>query len=149
MRVLVVEDDQVLAELVAEGLRDQDMVVNLAHDGLQALGRTATLNYDVIILDRDLPMLHGDVVCQALVKQGNSARILMLTSAAAVDDRVDGLMLGADDYLGKPFAFSELVARVTSWFGRFTAGVPFAAISPVSGSAWRSWKRSPMPTMVI
>jgi DNA-binding response OmpR family regulator len=112
MRVLVVEDDQVLAGLVVEGLRDRDLVVDAAYDGADALAKTADVDYDVIVLDRDLPVLHGDEVCQALIRRACPARILMLTAAAAVEERVEGLMLGADDYLGKPFAFTELVARV-------------------------------------
>jgi DNA-binding response OmpR family regulator len=112
MRVLLVEDDQALAELVAQGLREQGMTVDVAFDGSAAVLKTDTTGYDVIVLDRDLPVLHGDIVCQALVRRGCLARILMLTAAAAVEDRVDGLMLGADDYLGKPFAFTELVARI-------------------------------------
>jgi DNA-binding response OmpR family regulator len=112
MRILVVEDDRVLAGLLADGLRERDMVVDLAHDGVEALGKAEAVAYDVIVLDRDLPLLHGDAVCQALAGRQSPARVLMLTAAAAVADRVDGLMLGADDYLGKPFAFTELVARV-------------------------------------
>jgi DNA-binding response OmpR family regulator len=112
MRVLVVEDDQELAEVVAEGLRDCDMIVDIANDGIQALTKIGNAGYDVIVLDRDLPLLHGDAVCQALIRSHCPARILMLTAAAAIEDRVDGLTLGADDYLGKPFAFAELVARV-------------------------------------
>jgi DNA-binding response OmpR family regulator len=112
MRVLVVEDDQDLGGLVAEGLRDRGMVVDIAQDGVEALGKIENGRYDVIVLDRDLPVLHGDAVCQAVFRGQCPARILMLTAAAAVEDRVDGLTLGADDYLGKPFAFAELVARV-------------------------------------
>jgi DNA-binding response OmpR family regulator len=112
MRVLVVEDDEELAGLVAQGLRERDMLVDLVHDGVQALAKIDGTEYDVIVLDRDLPLLHGDAVCQALVRGRCPARVLMLTAAAAVEERVDGLMLGADDYLGKPFAFTELVARV-------------------------------------
>jgi DNA-binding response OmpR family regulator len=114
MRVLVVEDERELLELLAAGLRERGMVVDVAHDGVQALGKAETVPYDVIVLDRDLPLLHGDAVCQALVRSRVPARVLMLTAAAAVEERVDGLNLGADDYLGKPFAFAELVARVTA-----------------------------------
>ena len=112
MRVLVIEDDRVLAELVAEGLRDRDLGVDLAYDGAEALSKVDATGYDVIVLDRDLPVVHGDAVCQTLVHNRCPARILMLTAAAAVEERVDGLNIGADDYLGKPFAFTELVARV-------------------------------------
>jgi DNA-binding response OmpR family regulator len=112
MRVLVVEDDSVMADAVAEGLRDQGIAVDLAYDGATGLDK-ATLNaYDVIVLDRDLPRLHGDALCRQIVDSPSTSRILMLTAAGLVADRVDGLNLGADDYLAKPFAFSELVARV-------------------------------------
>jgi DNA-binding response OmpR family regulator len=110
VRVLVAEDDAVLAETVARGLRRHAMSVDVAVDGAQALERAAVTRYDVVVLDRDLPGVHGDEVCRALT--GGSTRILMLTGAATVRDRVDGLNLGADDYLSKPFDFSELVARV-------------------------------------
>jgi DNA-binding response OmpR family regulator len=112
MRVLVVEDEQALADLLAAGLRERGMLVDVAHDGVQALGKIESVPYDVIVLDRDLPVLHGDAVCQSVVRGRFPARVLMLTAAAAVEERVDGLSLGADDYLGKPFAFTELVARI-------------------------------------
>ncbi|HEV8167112.1 MAG TPA: response regulator transcription factor [Actinomycetota bacterium] len=112
MRVLVVEDEQVLAKAVARGLRHQGMAVDVALDGADALDKATVNRYEVVVLDRDLPVVHGDQVCRTLVAQGISTRILMLTAAGTVDDRVQGLDLGADDYLGKPFAFSELVARV-------------------------------------
>jgi len=112
MRVLVVEDDSVMADAIAEGLRDQGIAVDLAYDGATGLDK-ATLNaYDVIVLDRDLPRLHGDALCRQIVDSPSTSRILMLTAAGLVADRVEGLNLGADDYLAKPFAFSELVARV-------------------------------------
>jgi DNA-binding response OmpR family regulator len=114
VRVLVVEDQKVLADRIAEGLRDQGMAVDVAYDGAAALEIIAFTSYDVIVLDRDLPRVHGDAVCAHLVAGPAAARILMLTAAAGVDDRVDGLNLGADDYLGKPFAFAELVARIRS-----------------------------------
>ena len=112
MRVLVVEDQKTLANRIAEGLRDQGMAVDVAYDGVAAVEVTAVNRYDVVVLDRDLPRVHGDAVCASLVAGPSPARILMLTAAAAVEDRVDGLNLGADDYLPKPFAFTELVARV-------------------------------------
>jgi DNA-binding response OmpR family regulator len=112
MRVLVVEDQKTLANRIAEGLRDQGMAVDVAYDGAAAVEVTAVNRYDVVVLDRDLPRVHGDAVCASLVAGPSPARILMLTAAAAVEDRVDGLNLGADDYLPKPFAFTELVARV-------------------------------------
>ena len=112
MRVLVVEDQETLANRIAEGLRDQGMAVDVAYNGAAAVEVTAVNRYDVVVLDRDLPRVHGDAVCASLVAGPSPARILMLTAAAAVEDRVDGLNLGADDYLPKPFAFTELVARV-------------------------------------
>jgi DNA-binding response OmpR family regulator len=121
MRVLVVEDHVTLADRVAEGLRDAGMAVDVVYDGSAALSGAEHTMYDVIVLDRDLPGVHGDRVCRSLA--GGSARILMLTAAAGVDDRVDGLELGADDYLGKPFAFHELVARVRA-LGRRGASAP-------------------------
>jgi len=123
VRVLVVEDHKVLADRIAEGLRDQGMAVDIAYDGEAALESTAVTGYDVIVLDRDLPRVHGDAVCASLVTGSVQARILMLTAAAAVGDRVDGLNLGADDYLGKPFAFTELVARVRA-LGRRSPSAP-------------------------
>jgi DNA-binding response OmpR family regulator len=117
VRVLVIEDEQVLANAVARGLRRQGMAVDFCFDGADALDKAAVNHYDVIVLDRDLPGVHGDEVCRRLATQGASTRILMLTAAGTVDDRVQGLDLGADDYLGKPFAFSELVARVRDWGG--------------------------------
>jgi DNA-binding response OmpR family regulator len=112
VRVLVVEDEAVLANAVARGLRREGMAVDVAFDGADALEKAGVNRYEVIVLDRDLPVVHGDAVCRRLAAQGAAGRILMLTAAGAVDDRVSGLNLGADDYLGKPFAFSELVARV-------------------------------------
>jgi DNA-binding response OmpR family regulator len=110
MRVLLVEDHATLAGRIAQGLRQAGMAVDAVPDGAAAVEAAAQTAYDVIVLDRDLPVVHGDQVCRALA--GSGPRILMLTAAAQVEDRVDGLELGADDYLGKPFAFSELVARV-------------------------------------
>src|SRR5258708_27620529 len=111
MRVLIVEDNSVVADAVAEGLRDQGMAVDVAYDGPAGQDKATVNAYDVIVLDRDLPRLHGDVLCQQIVVSPSTSRILMLTAAAAVEDRVEGLNLGADDYLAKPFDFSELVAR--------------------------------------
>jgi DNA-binding response OmpR family regulator len=112
MRVLVVEDHVELANDVADGLRDQGIGADVAHNGSEAIEKALMTAYDVVVLDRDLPRVHGDAVCAMLVGSGSRARILMLTAAAAISDRVDGLNLGADDYLVKPFAFEELVARV-------------------------------------
>jgi DNA-binding response OmpR family regulator len=112
MRVLVVEDNAVVADAVAEGLRDQGMAVDVAYDGASGLEKVTVNDYDVVVLDRDLPQLHGDQLCEQIVGSPSTSRILMLTAAGQVEDRVDGLNLGADDYLAKPFDFSELVARV-------------------------------------
>jgi DNA-binding response OmpR family regulator len=109
--VLLVEDEQPLAGYIAAGLRKHGCAVDIAMDGQTALDKADITAYDVVILDRDLPVVHGDTVCRKLAERGTS-RILMLTASGAVEDRVDGLTLGADDYLGKPFAFTELVARV-------------------------------------
>jgi DNA-binding response OmpR family regulator len=110
MRVLVVEDHVTLAGRIAQGLRQVGLAVDAVFDGTAAMEAAGRTTYDVIVLDRDLPRLHGDEVCRALA--GSGPRILMLTAAADVNERVDGLELGADDYLGKPFVFAELVARV-------------------------------------
>ena len=123
MRVLVVEDHVALAERIGEGLRDAGLAVDVVHDGAAALERTTSTDYDVVVLDRDLPGVHGDRVCRELVRAGSPSRVLMLTAAADVTDRVDGLELGADDYLGKPFAFGELVARIRA-LGRRGPGTP-------------------------
>ena len=122
MRVLVAEDHAVLAGRIAQGLRQAGMAVDAVHDGAAALEAAAQTAYDVIVLDRDLPAAHGDRVCREVA--GSGPRILMLTAAAGVDDRVDGLELGADDYLGKPFAFAELVARVRALARRAPSAPP-------------------------
>jgi DNA-binding response OmpR family regulator len=124
MRVLVVEDQQELAETVATGLRREGMAVDIAIDGAAALQHVAINGYDVVVLDRDLPGVHGDRVCQTLVEQGNRARVLMLTASAGIEDRVVGLGLGADDYLPKPFAFAELVARIRALARRAQPALP-------------------------
>ncbi len=123
MRVLLVEDEQPLARYIAAGLRKHGFAVDVAHDGQQALDKTDVTPYDVVILDRDLPVVHGDTVCRLLAERGTS-RVLMLTASGAVSDRVDGLSRGADDYLGKPFAFAELVARVGALARRSTPARP-------------------------
>jgi DNA-binding response OmpR family regulator len=124
MRVLLVEDHAELAETVAAGLRREGMAVDVAGDGHDALERADVVDYDVVILDRDLPRLHGDEVCQAIVSSGRTSRVLMLTAAGTVADRVTGLGLGADDYLPKPFAFVELVARVRALARRSQPPLP-------------------------
>jgi DNA-binding response OmpR family regulator len=124
VRVLVVEDQIDLADDISEGLRDQGIGADVAYDGASGIEKALMTRYDVVVLDRDLPKVHGDAVCAALVGASTGSRILMLTAAAAVDDRVEGLNLGADDYLTKPFAFQELVARVHALARRSPAGSP-------------------------
>jgi DNA-binding response OmpR family regulator len=124
MRVLIVEDHEELAQTVAAGLRREGMAVDVVLDGGAALEQTALHPYDVIILDRDLPVRHGDEVCRSLAQAGYPGRVLMLTAAGTIDDRVRGLDIGADDYLPKPFAFAELVARVRALARRSSPPVP-------------------------
>jgi DNA-binding response OmpR family regulator len=124
MRVLVVEDQAELADDIADGLRDQGIGADVASDGSTAIEKALLNPYDVVVLDRDLPRIHGDAVCATLVGSPSQARILMLTAAGTVDDRVDGLNLGADDYLTKPFAFAELVARLRALLRRAQPLVP-------------------------
>lgn len=112
MRVLVAEDEPELADAIAQGLRRESLAVDVVYDGEAALERLSVNEYDVLILDRDLPEVHGDDVCRSLLRRRLDVRIIMLTAAGAVSERVAGLSLGADDYLPKPFAFAELVARV-------------------------------------
>lgn len=119
MRILIVEDQRLLADAVAEGLRREAMAVDVAYDGEEASERLGVNDYDVVVLDRDLPGVSGDDLCRSLVSANSPTRVLMLTAAAAVNQRVAGLSLGADDYLGKPFDFTELVARVRA-LGRRT-----------------------------
>ena len=125
VRVLVAEDEEFLADAIARGLRKEGMAVDVALTGDDALDKAMLNPYDVIVLDRDLPGVHGDDVCTKLIAADRGARILMLTAASAVDDRVNGLTLGADDYLGKPFAFTELVARLRAIARRPIAATPF------------------------
>lgn len=124
MRVLVVEDHRDLAETLAVGLRREGLAVDVVWDGLTALERTALNRYEVVVLDRDLPGLHGDEVCRSIVASGATTRVLMLTAATTIEDRVDGLSYGADDYLPKPFAFAELVARLRALARRSQPAVP-------------------------
>jgi len=112
MRILVAEDERRLAGAIARGLRREGMAVDVAHDGATALHKARVISYDVVLLDRDLPELHGDEVCARLSDDERHTKVLMLTAADDLDDMVDGLSLGADDYLPKPFAWAELVARV-------------------------------------
>jgi DNA-binding response OmpR family regulator len=124
MRVLVIEDDAELSEAIGVGLRREQMAVDIAPDGCTGLDRALVTGFDVIVLDRDLPGLHGDDVCSGLVAAGCRSRVLMLTAAATIEDRVDGLTLGADDYLPKPFAFAELVARIRALRRRAQPALP-------------------------
>ncbi len=124
MRVLVVEDHSELAEAVASGLRREGMAVDVAGDGPAGLANARVYEYDVIVLDRDLPRLHGDEVCKQLTAECIRARVLMLTASGGIEDRVQGLSLGADDYLPKPFAFAELVARVRALARRAQPALP-------------------------
>jgi DNA-binding response OmpR family regulator len=124
MRILVVEDEPLLADAVAEGLRHAAHAVDVVYDGGAALERADVNDYDVVVLDRDLPVVHGDEVCRKLTARGGEMRVLMLTAAATIDDRVDGLALGADDYLPKPFALRELTARVAALGRRSRPAAP-------------------------
>lgn len=124
MRVLVAEDDEVLAKTLAVGLQREGMAVDVALDGPTGLERALVTDYDVVVLDRDLPGMHGDDVCRSLVAGESSSRVLMLTASGTIDDKVDGLALGADDYLPKPFAFAELVARIRALARRSRPSLP-------------------------
>ncbi|MEU9823573.1 response regulator transcription factor [Micromonospora chersina] len=124
MRVLVVEDERNLADAIARGLRKRGMAVDVAYDGDAGHEAAFVTRYDVVILDRDLPGVHGDRICADLVASGALTRVLMLTASGTVADRVEGLQLGADDYLPKPFAFDELVARVQALGRRATPAAP-------------------------
>lgn len=124
MRVLLVEDHAKLAMTVATGLRQAGMAVDVVFDGQDALIHAAETTYDVVVLDRDIPRIHGDEVCRTLIAEGSGSRVLMLTAAGAVEDRVEGLGLGADDYLPKPFDFSELVARIRALARRSRPALP-------------------------
>jgi DNA-binding response OmpR family regulator len=112
VRVLVVEDSRSLADVLVEGLRDQGMAVDAAHDGLDAAAKLGVNAYDVVVLDRDLPGIHGDALCQMITDRDDRVMVLMLTAAGEPGDRVSGLGLGADDYLAKPFHFPELILRI-------------------------------------
>ena len=144
MRVLVVEDDGELAEAIAAGLRLEGMAVDTALDGDAALDRALVNDYDVIVLDRDLPGVHGDEVCARLVDGGGRSRVLMLTAAATSGDVVDGLALGADDYLPKPFDFPVLVARIGALARRTQPSIPpvLASGDVVLDTARRSVRRA-------
>jgi DNA-binding response OmpR family regulator len=130
VRVLVVEDEVPLADAVARGLRREGMAVDVAYDGDLGLEKAMVTRYDVLVLDRDLPGRSGDDVCRLLAAEGSLTRVLMLTAAGGLADRVAGLELGADDYLGKPFAFEELVARVRALGRRATPMAPPVMTGP-------------------
>ncbi|MBT2411912.1 response regulator transcription factor [Streptomyces sp. ISL-12] len=150
MRVLVVEDEPMLAGAIAEWLRGQTHAVDLAHDGAAALDRVGVVDYDVVVLDRDLPVVHGDDVCRELVADDRPTRVLMLTAAAEITDRVHGLGLGADDYLTKPFAFPELAARVLALGRRSRPAAPPVlrraglALDPARGEVFRAGRYVPL-----
>ena len=124
MRILVAEDEPRIAAAVARGLRREGMAVDIAPDGAAALYKARITPYDVVVLDRDLPVLHGDEVCRALTAEQPETKVLMLTAARSIDDLVAGLSLGADDYLPKPFRFAELVARLRALARRSGAARP-------------------------
>jgi len=150
MRVLVTEDDEVLAMAVATGLRREGMAVDVALDGDAALERLAVNRYDVVVLDRDLPGVHGDDVCRSLAAGGSATRVLMLTAARSVRERVEGLGIGADDYLPKPFDFAELVARIRALGRRAAAPLPVSltcgdlSLDPARRVAVRAGRRLPL-----
>ncbi|HWE71180.1 MAG TPA: response regulator transcription factor [Acidimicrobiales bacterium] len=124
MRVLVIEDDEEIAQAIGVGLRRAEMAVDLALDGSGGLARAIANDYDVIVLDRDLPGVHGDQICAELVDAGCRSRVLMLTAASTMEDLVDGLGRGADDYLAKPFDFPVLIARIGALFRRAQPAIP-------------------------
>jgi DNA-binding response OmpR family regulator len=124
VRILVVEDEPIVADAIAEWLRRDAFAVDVVYDGDAALERFGVTDYDVMVLDRDLPVVSGDEVCRAVAESGAAVRVLMLTAAAAVRERVAGLALGADDYLPKPFAFIELSARVHALARRARPAAP-------------------------
>ncbi len=137
MRVLVVEDHRRLADSVARVLRREGMAVDVSYDGAAALERTIDTAYDVVVLDRDLPGVHGDEVCRQVVAAGHGTRVLMLTAAGTLDDKSRGFGLGADDYLTKPFAMQELVLRVRALGRRPAAGPPVVELAGLRLDAFR------------
>jgi DNA-binding response OmpR family regulator len=150
MRVLLAEDDEILARTVAAGLRQEGMAVDVVLDGGDALGHLGVNRYDVLVLDRDIPGVHGDDVCRTLAAGAAGTRVLMLTAARSVADRVEGLGLGADDYLPKPFDFAELVARVRALARRAAAPLPARlghdelSVDPARRVAVRAGRRLPL-----
>jgi DNA-binding response OmpR family regulator len=150
MRVLVVEDQPDLANSVARVLRREGMAVDVAYDGGAALERATVVEYDVVVLDRDLPVVHGDQVCRELIENGATTRILMLTASGTIAERVEGLGLGADDYLPKPFAYAELVARIRAVGRRVRPATPPVLVrgdlrlDPAQRTATRAGSRLPL-----
>jgi len=150
MRVLVVEDQPDLADSVARVLRREGMAVDVAYDGGSALERATVVPYDVVVLDRDLPVVHGDDVCRSLVNRATMTRVLMLTASSTVAERVEGLGLGADDYLPKPFAYAELVARIRAVARRSRSAAPPVLVhgdlrlDPAQRTATRAGARLPL-----
>ncbi|MGW0231761.1 response regulator transcription factor [Actinopolymorpha singaporensis] len=150
MRVLVVEDFEPMARAILTGLRREGMAVDVVYDGGAALSHLALTRYDVVVLDRDLPGVHGDQICRRLAAGRSPSRILMLTAAGSLDDRVEGLGMGADDYLAKPFDFPELIARVRALGRRAAPPVPpmlshgDIRLDPGSRAAFRAWRRLPL-----
>jgi DNA-binding response OmpR family regulator len=144
VRVLVIEDDAEMAQAIGIGLRRADMAVDLAADGTTGLGRALDTDYDVIVLDRDLPGVHGDEICRHVVESDSRSRVLMLTAAGTMDDLVDGLERGADDYLPKPFDFPVLVARIGALFRRAQPALPpvlrhgDVELDPAQHRVWRA-----------
>ncbi|MDQ3715382.1 MAG: response regulator transcription factor [Actinomycetota bacterium] len=147
MRVLLVEDEKQLADTLARGLRREGMAVDIAYDGVEGHEKWTYTNYDVVVLDRDLPGMSGDEVMRQLAGSGTLTRVLMLTASGSVRDRVNGLSLGADDYLSKPFAFAELVARIRALGRRATPAAPpvLAAADLVLDPAKRVVRRANTP----
>ncbi len=147
MRVLVVEDHEILARTIGTGLRREGMAVDVVLDGDDALGHLAVTRYDVVVLDRDVPGTHGDEICRRLASERAATRILMLTAASTVAARVHGLGLGADDYLPKPFDFAELVARIRALGRRSAPPLPpilecgDISLDPGSRVAFRAGRR--------
>ncbi|QCQ17169.1 response regulator transcription factor [Microbacterium sp. RG1] len=124
MRVLIVEDEPLLADAIQRGLRIEAIAADVARDGARAMEAVAETRYDVVVLDRDIPVVHGDDVCRRITRMDDAPKVLMLTASAAVSERVAGLAIGADDYLTKPFDFDELVARIAALYRRSGVAVP-------------------------
>jgi DNA-binding response OmpR family regulator len=150
MRILVVEDEEQLASTIARGLRREGFAVDVALDGEKGLEKSAVNTYDVVVLDRDLPVIHGDEVCRSIIANRPETRVIMLTASGDIEDRVQGLSLGADDYLPKPFAFQELVARIRALSRRSgrarppVLGAGDVTLDPAQHTVSRSGRRIPL-----